>query len=290
MDAHLTSKGEEQLRALARKIGASHELDAEVQEELFGHMEDQALAYLSGEEAVTEDDAILLTREHFGDARALKEWLGSVHAQADHSRLYVRLVPVAVLTLVWHAGALVSGLGQLFIRDLYPFTLFLWTLFAVWILVRWRRQERRGQSMWWEHGITRWVVLGAAFALPLVSYYGLLNATAPSEQRFFLPELFLFIVVMASWLIVTFAWLWWADLPPRRWRTSINAVGALFLLHLTLEFLRVGMVVLLNPSRQFSPVSSVAASQVGTLQVLVLVLLVWRGVSYGARRRQARLG
>ena len=290
MDTHLTSKGEEQLRALARKIGASHELDAEVQEELFGHLEDQALAYLSGEEAVTEEDAILLTREHFGDARALKEWLGSVQAQVEHSRFYVRLVPVAVVTLVWHAGALVSGLGQLFIRDLYPFTLFLWTLFGVSMLVRWRRQERRGQSMWWEHGKTRWMVLGAAFALALFSSYSWQAFAPPSGRGFFLPELFLWIVVLTSWLIVTFAWLWWADLPPRRWRTSINAVGALFLLHLTLEFLKAGMVVLLNPSRQFSPVSSVVASQEGTLFLLVLVLLVWRGFSYGVRRRQPHLG
>ncbi len=288
MDAHLTSKGEEQLRALARKIGASHELDAEVQEELFGHLEDQALAYLSGEEAVTEDDAILLTREHFGDARALKEWLGSVHAQADHSRFYVRLVPVAVLTLVWHAGALASG--QLPIRDLWPISLILWTLFAVWILLQWRRQERRGQSMWWEHGKTRWVALGVAIALPLVSYHGWLDYSPPITTVSFLPRLLSQLLVLVSWLMMPFMWLWWADLPPRRWRTSINTVGAYFLLHLTLEFLKAGMVVLLNPSRQFSPVSSVVAAQVGTLLPLALVLFAWWGFHYGARRIQARLG
>ncbi len=270
MDAHLTSKGEEQLRALARKIGASHELDAEVQEELFGHLEDQALAYLSGEEAVTEDDAILLTREHFGDARALKEWLGSVHAQADHSRFYVRLVPVAVLTLVWHAGALASG--QLPIRDLWPISLILWTLFAVWILLQWRRQERRGQSMWWEHGKTRWVALGVAIALPLVSYHGWLDYSPPITTVSFLPRLLSQLLVLVSWLMMPFMWLWWADL------------------HLTLEFLKAGMVVLLNPSRQFSPVSSVVAAQVGTLLPLALVLFAWWGFHYGARRIQARLG
>ena len=37
-------------RELARKITVAHDLDPEIQEELYGHIEDKLLAYKSGEE------------------------------------------------------------------------------------------------------------------------------------------------------------------------------------------------------------------------------------------------
>ena len=54
------------LKAICREISITQSLDAEIQKELYGHMEDKLLAYVNGEEAITEDDALILVREHFG--------------------------------------------------------------------------------------------------------------------------------------------------------------------------------------------------------------------------------
>ena len=70
----------ERLRALCGKITEACELGDDIREELYGHLEDKLLAYLSGEEKLTEEDALVLVREHFGNADNLKRLLRKVHA------------------------------------------------------------------------------------------------------------------------------------------------------------------------------------------------------------------
>ena len=81
MHNSLDSSTQKKLEELCRIVSVGHDLDPEIQEELHGHMEDKLLAYLNGEETVTEDDAFILVREHFGDPSALKGLLRSVHAK-----------------------------------------------------------------------------------------------------------------------------------------------------------------------------------------------------------------
>ena len=88
----------EAMQALCRKISVAHNLDAEIQEELYGHMEDKLLAYLDGEEAVSEQDAFILVREHFGDPSTLKGLLQDVHAYEAHVSLARRLAAAAIVT------------------------------------------------------------------------------------------------------------------------------------------------------------------------------------------------
>lgn len=59
------------VRELARKKG----LSPEEAEEIGGHLEDKLLGYLSGEVRITQDDALLLTRAHFGDAAGVAQQL-----------------------------------------------------------------------------------------------------------------------------------------------------------------------------------------------------------------------
>ena len=70
----------EKLHALCGRITVACELDTEIQEELYSHLEDKLLAYLSGAEKLTEADALILVREHFGNAENLKGLLRKVHA------------------------------------------------------------------------------------------------------------------------------------------------------------------------------------------------------------------
>ena len=56
------------------------ELDPAVREEMYGHLEDKLLAYLRGEERLSEADAMVLVREHFGRPETLRAVLTEVHA------------------------------------------------------------------------------------------------------------------------------------------------------------------------------------------------------------------
>jgi len=94
----LNPETQEQMRALCKKISVAHDLDAEIQDELYGHMEDKLLAYLNGEEPVTEEDAFILVREHFGDPAVLKGLLQDVHAYEVHVSLARRLAAAAIVT------------------------------------------------------------------------------------------------------------------------------------------------------------------------------------------------
>jgi hypothetical protein len=70
------------LRTLCHRISSSHHLDPEAERTLYAGMESKLLAYLSGAEKLTEADALILVREHFGNADNLKRLLRTVHAPA----------------------------------------------------------------------------------------------------------------------------------------------------------------------------------------------------------------
>ena len=80
MPESISPETTESIRALCRQISVAHDLDDEIQRELFTHMEDKLLGYLSGEEKVTEKDAFILMREHFGDPVVIRELLRETHA------------------------------------------------------------------------------------------------------------------------------------------------------------------------------------------------------------------
>ena len=50
MNTPLNNDTQQKARELARKITVAHDLDPEIQEELYGHIEDKLLAFKSGEE------------------------------------------------------------------------------------------------------------------------------------------------------------------------------------------------------------------------------------------------
>ena len=69
----------EQMQAICSQA-LSHRDDAgRIRDELYGHLEDKLFAYLRGEERLTEADAMILVREHFGRPEVLRAMLGEVH-------------------------------------------------------------------------------------------------------------------------------------------------------------------------------------------------------------------
>ena len=95
---------ETRIAALCKQISVAHEVDAEIQRELRGHMEDKLFAYLAGEEVLSEEDAFILVREHFGNPGILKEYLRHVHKVPATLSLARRLLAVMTLTVAVSFG------------------------------------------------------------------------------------------------------------------------------------------------------------------------------------------
>jgi len=88
MAEHLSPSVQAQIRELAEEIAGAEALSEELRQELAGHIEDKLLGYMRGEETVSEADAFLLAREHFGDRQDLRESLG-VERPSAYTQRYV---------------------------------------------------------------------------------------------------------------------------------------------------------------------------------------------------------
>ncbi|MCC6487592.1 MAG: hypothetical protein IT364_08825 [Candidatus Hydrogenedentes bacterium] len=165
MDKQLSSDTIAALRDLAREVGDARGLGEDAREELYGHLEDKTLGYLSGEDGITEADAVLLTREHFGDPGAFPEAVVQVQAQfRSLVSLPRRLAAVAVLTLtVGIAFSAVRLLLAFFVDTETAVDLFapvnlpaLWVVVvlkmaAIVVVLRgWLARERRGLRLWYQ--------------------------------------------------------------------------------------------------------------------------------------------
>ena len=96
----LSEKTVGEIEALVKNISVAQRLDAEIQMELRGHIEDKLRGYLRREIALSEADALLLTKAHFGDAGMIKGMFQEVHAPAYAGSLGRRLVAAFVASLV----------------------------------------------------------------------------------------------------------------------------------------------------------------------------------------------
>ncbi|MFP6584161.1 MAG: hypothetical protein VCD00_16610, partial [Candidatus Hydrogenedentota bacterium] len=106
-DERISSEIEKQARELCSQISVAHDLDSEIQEGLYTHVEDKLLGYLSGEVPISEDDAIILVREHFGDPRTIKSLMQDVHVEEVIISQARRRAAAVIVTL---ACATVGGL------------------------------------------------------------------------------------------------------------------------------------------------------------------------------------
>ena len=244
----------EKMRALCKKISVAHDLDAEIQEELYSHMEDKLLAYLSGEEALAEEDAFILVREHFGDPAALKSLLQDVHVVGTHVSFARRLAAITAVYLVYMSAislvlALVSSLTawlqytggeprstRLFYSAVVSTTLLVATLIYWRVLLDWERRIRAGGKPWFQ----RWRGTSIAALLgTLVCIESLIPVSEGAYDRAMMP---LPAPAVVNWLcggiivisVVWHAiiWLWWCDRPPRLPRTIIYAALAWLVLAL----------------------------------------------------------
>ncbi len=237
--------------ALAKQISVAEHLDAEIQAELRGHVEDKVRGYLSGEVRVSEGDAMILAKAHFGDAQVVKAMFQGVHRVEHATSLGRKLVAAFVATQI--VSAVLAVVDVLF-RKLFGYHIavlqgahaiypqapyhsatagilvleaaLLWAIFFYW---RWR--QSRGRRMWFE----RWnpvalaaVVLGVVVGL-LSLDWGIHQSSWYISYQLMPTLTYKMVVISWVWECVSRGtqaalWIWWCDGAPRTRRTLLYAM------------------------------------------------------------------
>jgi hypothetical protein len=91
----LSDETRARIEALTKKISVAEGLDAEVREELRGHVEDKVRGYVSGAERPSEADAVILATAHFGEPGVIQGMFQRVHA-GEHGMSLLRRMCVGV--------------------------------------------------------------------------------------------------------------------------------------------------------------------------------------------------
>jgi hypothetical protein len=239
----LSSNTQAQMQALCRKISVAHDLDPEIQKELYGHMEDKLLAYLSGEEQVAEEDAFILVREHFGDPAVLKSLLQGVHAREVHVSLARHLAAAAAATMgllvaanllrllitlfLVNCAARTEASGSLVLaRMMCSVCLNSAAAVLLWVILRrWQRKLDRNERVWFLRWRPGWIV--ALIALLVVFFIvGPVVLTTPGvlDDEVVRPSKHVYAGIITAFVffrllpmvLIPLVWLWWMDRPPRK--------------------------------------------------------------------------
>jgi hypothetical protein len=242
MDKQLSPETEKVLRTLAQEIGGSRGLGDESLEELYGHLEDKTLGYLSGEDGITEADAVVLARKHFDSSVSLFEVGGGSSIPVRSATFVRRLAAMAVIDLALGVALTSVVLGPMFMGRSVPtmdWSGVLWlglpaVFAAAYMFWTWRRGRNADQPVWYLRWKRQTFVL--VLGMLLVVHWWL-----PGRQDFLglprvsldhLPSVFGLTGVLFLGLPVLWAWIWvrWTA-QPNRSVTALVACGfAWFLL------------------------------------------------------------
>lgn len=297
MNTPLNNDTQQKARDLARKITVAHDLDPEIQEELYGHIEDKLLAYKSGEEQVSDDDAFILVREHFGDAKVLRSMFAEVHEVAATVTLGRLIGAACVITLAvaWlckllalpiqalalylleHGatnGAVIPPIAFLLFHAMVPV---LPTGVAA-AFIYWRKQLEAGKRPWF-YRWSMWDFLrcgGLLFAaIPFTPSFELVpfHALSPDLAAFEATDTQ---AAIAAWMVqcsLCVAWLWWCGAELRRPSTVFYSLGGWIALYVSMGVVPAHVFLATGAVAQHGDLVS-GAAYLGENYVWV-----WRGTS-----------
>jgi hypothetical protein len=300
MNTPLNDNTQQNARELARKITVAHDLDPEIQKELYGH-EDKLLAYKSGEERISDEDAFILVREHFGDAKVLRSMFAEVHEAAATLTLGRLIGAACIITLsvAWLCKLLALPFQALAlyllehgatVGALIPPATFLLFHAMVPVLpigvaaafIYWRKRLEAGKRPWF-YRWSKWDFLrcGALLfaAIPFTPSFELLpfHALSPDLAAFAPTETQ---AAIAAWIIqcsVCVAWLWWCGADLRRPSTAIGCVGGWMALFVAMGIAPAQLFLATGLAAQHG--SLVAGMLAGTTYFGDNYIWIWRDTS-----------
>ena len=239
MHNRVSAETRAQLEALCRQVTVSRPLDEEIRRELYGHMEDRLLAHLNGSLPLTEQEAFVLVREHFGDPAVVKEQLQGVYAGDAAASLGRRLVAAFAACTAVNAlssvlqlclGAVPAALGawrEPLQEGLFWVTELVFIPAAMYLVLRaWRKRMERGDAVWFQTRSAGFMaaVLGASTVVSVVSvpFFFWVESVVPNSFDGSVGATNT-MAALLSVLIMGAVWIWFCDQPPRTRRNVLLA-------------------------------------------------------------------
>ena len=155
----LTTEMQARIRHHVDRISVDNDLDTEIREELYDHFEDRMLEYLSGDEAITEEDAFLLVSDRFGATERVEAGLRETHERTPVGTLMRRIGTVLAATIAVEIllpmGELLSETLGKISQSLHGVGMFIWllipvvTLYLLWIVLRRMREQAHNPGTPW---------------------------------------------------------------------------------------------------------------------------------------------
>ena len=157
MSDPISPKIQDKIDQLCRQVSVSNNLDDEIRRELQSHIEDKFRNYLIGNEQLTEDDAFILVREHFGNPSVIKKMYQNVELVQTELGLIRKLCTFISLSLgitfilnimsqMLISYDPFSGANQKFVIFITKQILSIIILTST--LIIWRKKQQNGQNVW----------------------------------------------------------------------------------------------------------------------------------------------
>lgn len=262
MDKKLDAAVRERMRCLCRQISVAHGLDEEIRAELYTHMEDKLLGYLSGKEKITEDDAFILVQKHFGDPGIIKELFQGAHAIEAHVGflrrlgvvaaasllsgiigmfLFVLMIKISPAVLSPSRFSILPVAIQAFIAVILPEAILSWipAIFMLGVLYHWKKRLINGyRPMFFSTRAGNFAILMLCLYLT-ANFLGHVRLADPMQMLYLyhsssghhlyethLSDVLLFGPMVLSAMLQCIIWLWWLDTRPRLFRTTVMGLSA----------------------------------------------------------------
>ena len=266
MPENISPETMESIRALCRRISVAHDLNDEIQRELYTHMEDKLLGYLSGGEKVTEEDAFILVREHFGDPVVIRKLLRETHTREVRVK-WVQKISLLMMAL-WCSTAfeyalqgvfififmnlpawmLVSDTARIVMKYLLGGTGVISILFLWYVLLCWRRGMEREHQPWIVRHTVKFFrdfvplfILGTVVFSIVFNIFNALIEHALNSGMLYIQnpnrttedmEVILRFMKTGQYVMINVAWIWWMSWPWRGVRSLLNGIGSIVILYI----------------------------------------------------------
>jgi hypothetical protein len=238
MPENLSPETAERIRALCGQISVARTIDEEIRQELYSHMEDKFLGYLRGEEKITEEEAFILVREHFGKPEQIRALLEEVYREEDTVGFFRKLGAIFLVTflttsllkfcldfLIWSISPKfwqsVKLLNYLKIESMLAFDLEFFSSFSlfVFILYRWWKGIKNGRELWFVK-LNPWIYMILTFSLTLILPVILVKLLPRGYQypAYTIPGKGVHFEFLLSYILICLAWIWWFNEPVKRIR------------------------------------------------------------------------
>lgn len=209
----------ERIDALLDEVAAGFDLDNDTREELRAHMMEKFQDYKSGAEPVSDDDAFVLVREHFGKPEIIRTCFQE-HRERVTPTLFFR----------WFSAAAITCSMFIIVQAMLQTTLRIYTVQAIMAVLigvplwYWKVQEHKGRKVWYLSP-QPWLLLSSililVFTLPLPAHLTNWGLHRFSPEKAYFP-----VYPPTGLLIYQLVFiLWWFDRKPRYLLVPLGAAA-----------------------------------------------------------------